>query len=120
MIGINDTPWTIDYGLWTKPMKRLILSILLITYSAASWCQYPNNHIQDLQQIARVTLPVSPIARPTKRGLVFTVHYEGLVYTASGAVIKQGLGDIIQNQPLDSIYTSAIRGITRTTNGTLV
>ncbi|HEX3386253.1 MAG TPA: hypothetical protein VHS53_13730 [Mucilaginibacter sp.] len=101
-------------------MKRLILSLLLITYSIASWCQYPDKHIQDLQQVARVTLPDSPVVRHTKRGLVYTVSYDGLIYTASGAVIKQGLGDIIQSDPLDSIYVSAINGIVRTTNGKLL
>jgi len=101
-------------------MKGLLLSSLLIICSVTAWCQYPHNHIQDLQRVAQVTLPDTPTTRHTKRGVVYTVTYDSLIYTASGASIKQGLGDVIENSPLDSIYLGAIKGIVRSTNGSLI
>jgi len=101
-------------------MKRLLLSSILIICSVTAWCQYPHNHIQELQRVAQVTLPDTPIVRHTKRGLVYTVSYDSLIYTASGASIKQGLGDVIDNAPLDSVYKGAIKGIVRSTNGSLI
>jgi hypothetical protein len=101
-------------------MKRLLLSSIFIICSVTAWCQYPHSHIQDLQHVAQVTLPDTPIVRHTKRGLVYTVSYDSLVYTASSASIKQGLGEVIDNSPLDSVYKGAIKGIVRSTGGSLV
>lgn len=101
-------------------MKRLILSLLLIIYSVTAWCQYPHSHIQDLQHVAQVTLPDTPTVRHTKRGLVYSTTYDGVIYTTSASVINTSFGDIIRGTPLDSIYMGAVKGITKSTGGTLI
>jgi hypothetical protein len=96
-------------------MKRLIFSTLLILSSVAAWCQYPHQYIQDLQHVAQVTLPDSPVVDSLKTNILYRVVNDKVIYVAGCSRTVQSFRGTI-----NLVYTDAINDMIDVTNGTIV
>jgi hypothetical protein len=96
-------------------MKTLTVSLLLITYSLTSWCQYPRQYIQNLQHVAQVTFPGPPTVDSLTTNLSYRLVNEKVMYIASCSRTKQNFGGTI-----NSVYDGAINDMTDVTHGTIV
>jgi hypothetical protein len=89
-------------------MKKLILFFLVLFYSITAFCQH--SFKQNLKNVATIILPDTPKIEYTKRGTIYIVRKNRVIYISQVAQLNKNLEDFLTEHLADSIYEGFIKG----------